>query len=210
MLEANEADIVFENGRAYVKGSPDQGKTIAEIALAASVGYSLPEGMEPFLDETTYYDPPNCTFPFGTHVAIVEVDPDTGAVELKRYIAVDDVGNQINPLIIEGQIHGGITQGIAQALYEGAVYDDNGQLISGTLMDYAIPTAAMVPHYELGSTVTPSPVNPLGVKGAGEAGTIASAQAVMNAVIDALAPFGIKHMQMPATNERVWKAIHQQ
>ncbi len=210
MLEASEADIVFENGRAYVKGSPDQGKTIAEIALAASVGYSLPEGMEPFLDETTYYDPPNCTFPFGTHVAIVEVDPDTGAVELKRYIAVDDVGNQINPLIIEGQIHGGITQGIAQALYEGAVYDDNGQLISGTLMDYAIPTAAMVPHYELGSTVTPSPVNPLGVKGAGEAGTIASAQAVMNAVIDALAPFGIKHMQMPATNERVWKAIHQQ
>ena len=208
MLEANEADIVFENGRAYVKGSPDQGKAIAEIAAQAAVAYSLPEGMEPFLDETTYYDPPNCTFPFGTHIAIVEVDPDTGMVDVQRYVAVDDCGNQINPLIVEGQLHGGITQGLAQALYEGAVYDENGQLVSGTLMDYAVPTASMVPHYELGTTVTPSPVNPMGVKGAGEAGTIASAQAVMNAVIDALSPFGIKHMQMPATPERVWQAMH--
>ncbi|GAB4214106.1 MAG: molybdopterin-dependent oxidoreductase [Roseiflexaceae bacterium] len=208
MLEANPDDIVYEDGRAYVKGSPDQGKTLAEIALQASVAYSLPEGMEPFLDETTYYDPPNCTFPFGTHIAIVEVDPETGMVDLKRYIAVDDCGPQINPLVVEGQIHGGIAQGLAQALYEGAVYDDNGQLISGSLMDYAVPTAAMLPAYETDHTVTPSPVNPMGVKGAGEAGTIASAQAVMNAIIDALSPFGVKHLQMPATPERVWKAIN--
>jgi carbon-monoxide dehydrogenase large subunit len=163
--------------------------------------------MEPFLDETTYYDPPNCTFPFGTHIAIVEVDANTGIVELKRYIGVDDCGNQINPLVIHGQIHGGIAQGIAQAMYEHGVYDENGQLVSGTLMDYAVPTAAMLPSFELDHTVTPSPVNPMGVKGAGEAGTIGSAQAVMNAVIDALSPFGVKHMQMPATAERVWRAM---
>lgn len=207
MLEANPDDIVYEDGKAFVRGSEDKAKTIGEIALQASVAYSLPEGMEPFLDETTYYDPPNCTFPFGTHIAIVEVDGDTGHVELKRYVAVDDCGPQINPLIVGGQIHGGITQGVAQALYERGVYDENGQLLSGTLMDYAIPTASMVPSYELDHTVTPSPVNPMGVKGAGEAGTIASAQAVMNAVIDALQPFGVKHMQMPATDERVWKAM---
>jgi carbon-monoxide dehydrogenase large subunit len=207
MLEANPDDIVYENGRAFVKGSPDQGKTIGEIALQAAVAYSLPEGMEAFLDETTYYDPPNCTFPFGTHIAVVEIDGDTGQVDLKRYVGCDDCGNPINPLIISGQLHGGIAQGIAQALYERGVYDENGQLLSGTLMDYAVPTAAMLPSYELDRTVTPSPVNPMGVKGAGEAGTIGSAQAVMNAVIDALAPFGVKHMQMPATPERVWKAM---
>lgn len=208
MLEANEQDMVYENGKVYVKGSPDKSKTLGEIALQASVAYDLPAGMEPFLDATTYYDPPNCTFPFGTHICIVEVDTDTGKVELKRYVAVDDVGNQINPLIVEGQIHGGIAQGLAQALYEGAVYDENGQLLSGSLMDYALPTAAMVPRYETDHTVTPSPVNPMGVKGAGEAGTIASAQAVMNAIIDALTPFGVKHLQMPATPERIWRAIH--
>jgi carbon-monoxide dehydrogenase large subunit len=207
MLEANPADMEYENGRAFVKGSPDQGKTIAEIALQASVAYSLPENTEPFLDETTYYDPPNCTFPFGTHISIVEVDGQTGHVDLKRYVAVDDVGNRINPLIIDGQLHGGIAQGVAQALYERAVYDENGQLLSGTMMDYAIPTAAMLPSYETDFTVTPSPVNPMGVKGAGEAGTIASAQCVMNAVIDALAPFGVKHLQMPATPETVWRAM---
>jgi carbon-monoxide dehydrogenase large subunit len=208
MLEANEADIDFQDGKAFVKGSPDKAKTFGEIAAAAALSYNLPDGMEPSLDETSFYDPPNCTFPFGTHISIVEVDPDTGHVDLLRYIAVDDCGNQINPLIVEGQIHGGIVQGLAQALYEGAVYNEDGQLLSGTLMDYAVPTAAMSPHIETASTVTPSPVNPLGVKGAGEAGTIASAQCVMNAVIDALAPFGVKHLQMPATPERVWQAIH--
>jgi carbon-monoxide dehydrogenase large subunit len=209
LLEANESDMDYADGKAFVKGSPEKSKALAEIAAAAAVGAagSLPPGVEPFLDETSYYDPPNCTFPFGTHISIVEVDKDTGRVDLLRYIAVDDCGNQINPLIVEGQIHGGIVQGLAQALYESAVYDENGQLLSGTLMDYAVPTAAMAPHIELDHTVTPSPVNSLGVKGAGEAGTIASAQAVMNAVIDALSPFGVKHMQMPATAERVWKAI---
>jgi carbon-monoxide dehydrogenase large subunit len=207
MLEAAPEDMVFENGRAFVKGSPDKAKTLAEIALQASLAYSLPQGTEPFLDETTYYDPPNCTFPFGTHIAIVEVDPATGKVDLKRYVGVDDVGNIINPLIVEGQLHGGIAQGVAQALYEHGFYDDEGQLLSGTMLEYAIPTAAMLPWYELEHTVTPSPVNPMGVKGAGEAGTIGSAQAVMNAVIDALSHLGVKHMQMPATPERVWRTI---
>jgi len=208
LLEANVADMVFENGKAYVKGSPEKSKSIGEIAAAAAVGASLPAGDEPFLDETSYYDPPNCVFPFGTHISIVEVDADTGHVAVKRYIAVDDCGVMINPMIVEGQIHGGIVQGLAQALYESAVYDEDGQLLSGTLMDYAVPTAAMAPHIEVAHTVTPSPVNALGVKGAGEAGTIASAQCVMNAVIDALSPFGVKHLQMPATAERVWNAIH--
>jgi carbon-monoxide dehydrogenase large subunit len=210
MLEAAEEDIVFEDGKAYVRGAPEASKTIQEIALQASVAYDLPQGMEPFLDETTYYDPPNCTFPFGTHICTVEIDPDTGKVQILRYVAVDDVGNVINPLIVDGQIHGGIAQGIAQALYEGVVYDENGQLLTGSLMDYAIPKADMVPHYELDRTVTPSPVNPMGVKGAGEAGTIASGAAVANAVVDALSHLGIRHLDMPYSAEKVWRAIHGQ
>jgi len=207
MLEAAAEDVVYENGKAYVKGSPDAAKTIQDIALQASVAYSLPEGMEPYLDETTYYDPPNCTFPFGTHICVVEVDADSGEIELKRYVGVDDVGNVVNPLIVDGQVHGGIAQGLAQALYEGAHYDENGTLITGTMSDYAIPKASMVPTYELSRTVTPSPTNPMGVKGAGEAGTIASTPAVANAVIDAVAHLGIKHIDMPLTPERVWRAI---
>jgi len=207
MLEADPADVVFEEGKAYVKGSPDRAKTIQEIALAAAVGYSLPEGMEPFLDDTAYYDPPNCTFPFGTHICIVEVDKETGKVDIKRYIAVDDVGKVINPMIVDGQLHGGIVQGVGQALWETAVYDESGQLASGTLLDYAMPRADHFPTFEMDRTETPSPVNPLGVKGAGEAGTIASAPAVVNAVMDALAPLGIKHIDMPLTPEKVWRAI---
>jgi carbon-monoxide dehydrogenase large subunit len=163
--------------------------------------------MEPFLDATSYYDPPNCTFPFGTHICVVEVDGATGQVEIKRYVAVDDVGKVINPMIVEGQVHGGIVQGVAQALWENAVYADNGQLASGTLMDYALPRASDFPHLETARTETPTPVNPLGVKGAGETGTIASAPAVVNAVMDALAPLGIRHIDMPLTAERVWKAM---
>ncbi|MDQ5854187.1 MAG: xanthine dehydrogenase family protein molybdopterin-binding subunit [Chloroflexota bacterium] len=209
MLEAAVEDIVFEDGKAYVRGAPDSAKTIQEIALQAHIAYDLPEGMEPYLDETTYYDPPNCTFPFGTHVCTVAIDPDTGVVTLLRYVAVDDVGKVINPMIVDGQLHGGIAQGLAQALYEGAVYDENGQLVTGSLMDYAIPKAHMVPTYELARTETPSPVNPLGVKGAGEAGTIASGTAVANAVIDALSHLGIRHLDMPYTAERVWRSINQ-
>jgi carbon-monoxide dehydrogenase large subunit len=208
MLEADVDDVVYEDGKVYVKGSPDQAKTIQEIAGAAALGYDLPQGVEPFLDDTAYYDPPNCTFPFGTHIAIVEVDPETYQVDLKRYIAVDDVGMVINPMMVEGQIHGGVAQGVAQALWEQAVYDENGQLLSGTLMDYAIPKAHFLPNLELDRTETPTPVNPLGVKGAGETGSIASTPAVVNAVMDALSPLGIKHLDMPLTPERLWRAIH--
>jgi carbon-monoxide dehydrogenase large subunit len=208
ILEAAEDDITFENGVFSVKGSPESSKTIQEVALAAHVGYDLPEGMEPFLDETTYYDPPNCTFPFGTHVCVVEVDTETGGIDMLRYLAVDDVGNVVNPLIVDGQIHGGIAQGLAQAMFEGAVYDDDGQLLTGTLSDYAIPKASQLPWYELDRTVTPTNVNPMGVKGAGEAGTIASTPAVANAVNDAVSHLISGEVAMPFTPERVWRAIN--
>jgi carbon-monoxide dehydrogenase large subunit len=207
MLEAAPEDMAYEDGKAFVKGSPDKAKTIQELAAAAALAYSLPAGMEPFLDDVTYYDPPECTYPFGTHICVVEVDKDTGEVKLLRYLSVDDVGKKINPLIVDGQIHGGIAQGVAQALWEGAVYDENGQLTSGSMMDYAVPKAGFFPKFELGSTETPSPTNPLGVKGVGETGTIASTPAVVNAVMDALSPLGIKHLDMPLTPEKVWRAI---
>lgn len=209
LLEVGEEDIEFSDGTAVVKGSPDRSMAFGELAAAAATGFNLPEGMEPFLDETSYYDPDNCTFPFGTHIAVVEVDGDTGQVELKRYVAVDDVGNVINPLIVDGQVQGGIVQGIGQALWEGAVYDDDGQLLTGSLMDYAIPRASAVPMLELDRTTTPSPVNELGAKGAGEAGTIASTPAIVNAVIDALSPLGIKHIDMPLSAPRVWAAMQE-
>jgi len=207
MLEADIEDVEFEDGRAYVKGAPDTAKTIQEIAGAAALAYDLPEGEEAFLDDTTYYDPPNCTFPFGTHIAVVEVDAETGQVTLKRYVAVDDVGKVINPLIVDGQVHGGIAQGVAQAMWETAEYDDQGQLITSSLMDYAIPKASFFPAFEVERTETPTDVNPLGVKGAGETGTIASTPTIVNAVTDALSPLGIRHIDMPLTPERVWRAI---
>lgn len=207
MLEVGEEDIEISDGVARVKGAPDRSKTIQEIALAAAVPASLPLGVEPFLDETSYYDPPNCTFPFGTHIAVVEIDDASGKVELIRYVAVDDVGNIVNPLIVAGQLHGGIVQGIGQALCEGAVYDDDGQLLTGTLMEYAIPHADNFPMFELDHTVTPTTVNELGVKGAGEAGTIASTPALVNAVVDALSPLGVRHVDMPLTAPRVWATI---
>lgn len=207
LLEASPDDMTFEGGKAFVKGSPDKGKTIQELAGAAALAYSLPAGMEPFLDDVTYYDPPECTYPFGTHICVVEVDRDTGQVNLLRYLAVDDVGKRINPMIVEGQIHGGIVQGVGQALWEGAVYDENAQLLSGSMMDYAVPKASYLPGIELDSTETPSPTNPMGVKGVGETGTIASTPAVVNAVMDALSPLGIKHLDMPLTPEKVWRAM---
>ena len=209
MLEADAEDVVFEDGRAFVKGSAETGKTIQEIAGAAALGYDLPDGEEPFLDDTTYYDPPNCTFPFGTHVAVIEVDGETGEVALKRYVAVDDVGVVINPMIVDGQVHGGIAQGIAQALWEQGIYDENGQLATSSLMDYAVPKAGFFPPFEIDRTETPTDVNPLGVKGAGETGTIASTPAVVNAVMDALAPLGIRHLDMPLTPERLWRAMRE-
>jgi carbon-monoxide dehydrogenase large subunit len=209
MLETSVDDVEYGEGKVSVKGSPETAKTIQEIAAAAALGYDLPEGDEPFLDDTAYYDPPNCTFPFGTHAAVVEVDGETGEVTLRRYVAVDDVGRVINPMIVDGQVHGGIAQGVAQALWEHGVYDSDGQLLTSSLMDYAIPRAAFFPPLEVDRTETPTDVNPLGVKGAGETGTIASTPAVVNAVVDALAPLGITHIDMPLTPERVWRAIDQ-
>jgi carbon-monoxide dehydrogenase large subunit len=209
MLEVREEDVTFEAGRFYVKEAPEKQKTIQEVAFAAYAAGAneLPPGLEPGLEATVFYDPPNFTFPFGTHVAVVEVDPETGAVEVLKYVAVDDCGNQINPMIVEGQIHGGIAQGLAQALYEWAVYDENGNLLTSTLNDYLVPTACEVPDIVNDHTVTPSPHNPLGVKGIGEAGTIASTPAVVNAVIDALAHLGVKHIDIPLWPERVLRAI---
>ena len=207
LIEAADADMVYEEGRMFVRGAPAQGKTFQEIALAAHMASSLPEGMEPGLEALSYFDPKNFTWPFGTHVCIVEVDPDTGEVKVLRYIAVDDVGNVINPMIVDGMVHGGITQGIGQALQEEAVYDDGGQLLTGSMMDYAVPAADVLPSFELERTVTPSTTNPLGIKGAGETGTIASSPAVVNAVVDALAHLGVKHIDMPLKPERVWRAI---
>jgi carbon-monoxide dehydrogenase large subunit len=208
VLEAAVEDIDYADGRFFVKGSPGSAKTIQDIALLAHVAWNLPPGMEAGLEASSFYDPPNFTFPFGTHVAVVEVHPETGAVELKRYVAVDDCGPQINPMIVEGQVHGGVVQGMGQALWEEAVYDESGQLITGTLMDYAIPRADVLPDIEVLSTVTPSPHHPLGVKGIGEAGTIASTCTVYNAVIDALRPLGVEALPMPMTPERVWQAVH--
>jgi aerobic carbon-monoxide dehydrogenase large subunit len=210
LLEAATEDIDYASGRFFVKGSPDQFKTIQDIALMANVAWNMPAGMEAGLEATSFYDPPNFTFPFGAHVAVVEVDSDTGHVVLKRYVAVDDCGPQINPVIVEGQVHGGVVQGIGQALWEECVYDENGQLLTGSLTDYAIPRADLLPDIEVLSTVTPSPHHPLGVKGIGEAGTIASTVTVYNAVIDALEPFGVRGLQMPLTPERIWRAIHAQ
>jgi carbon-monoxide dehydrogenase large subunit len=207
MIEASEDDLEFEGGRFSVTGSPDQNVTIQDVAAAAFAGTNLPEDMEPGLTADTFYDPPNFVFPFGTHVAVVEVDEETGAVELLDYAAVDDCGIQVNPMIVEGQLHGGIVQGAAQALWEEAIYDDDGNLRNPSLVDYCVPTAAEVPSFKLDHTVTPSPTNALGVKGIGEAGTIVSTPTVINAIVDALAPLGITDMPMPATPERVWAAI---
>jgi aerobic carbon-monoxide dehydrogenase large subunit len=206
-IEASEEDLEFVDGKFRVKGAPGRSMSLAEVAFEAFKAHNLPELIEPSLEASVAYDPPNFTFPFGTHVAVVETEEDTGRVRLLRYAAVDDCGNQINPLIVEGQVHGGVVQGVAQALFEEAVYDDNGQLLTSTLTDYLVPSAAELPGIDTESTVTPSPTNPMGVKGVGEAGTIASTPAVMNAVVDALAPFGITELDMPASPQRVWAAI---
>jgi carbon-monoxide dehydrogenase large subunit len=207
-FEAAEEDIVFDQGKFYVKGSPDNAKPIQEMAFAA-YGAGLPEGMEQGLEAISYFDPPNFVWPFGAHICVVEVDPDTGAVDMKKYVAVDDCGNVINPMIVEGQLHGGIAQGIAQALFEEVVYAEDGTLLTGTLLDYAIPTANEMPPLTLGSTVTPSPSNELGVKGIGEAGTIAASAAVINAIVDALSPLGVRHVDMPASPNRLWAQLQQ-
>jgi carbon-monoxide dehydrogenase large subunit len=207
LLEAAEGDVLFEGGKFSVRGSPDRSKAWGEVVLMAYLAHNLPQGTEPGLEATSFYDPANFTFPFGAHVAVVEADPATGQVKILRYVAVDDVGKVINPMIVEGMVHGGITHGIGQALWEWGAYDDNGQLLAATMLEYALPKADQLPMYETDRTVTPSPVNPLGVKGAGETGTIASTPAIANAVMDALAPFGVTHIDLPLTPARVWAAV---
>jgi carbon-monoxide dehydrogenase large subunit len=209
LLEAAAEDVVFDQGRFAVRGAPGRAVTLAEVAAAAYAGKTLPAGMEPGLEATTVWDPPNFTFPSGTHVAVVEVDADSGAVRLLRLVGVDDCGRVINPLLVEGQIQGGLAQGIGQALWEQMTYDASGQCLTGSLMDYAIAKSDMLPFFELDRIETPSPINPLGVKGCGEAGAIGSTPAIVNAVIDALAPFGVTHLDMPLTPTRVWEAIRQ-
>ena len=209
LLEADAADIEYDDGKFFVKGSPDEHKTIQDIALMANVAWDMPEGMEPGLEASAFYDPPNFTFPFGTHIAVVELDRTTGHIELKKYVAVDDCGVQINPMIVEGQVHGGVVQGTGPVLWEGAVYDEDGQLLTGSLLDYAMPRADNFPDIEVLSTTTASPHHPLGVKGIGEAGTIASTAAVYNAAMDVLRPLGVNTIDMPLTPAKVWQAIKQ-
>jgi len=207
LLEAAVEDIDYADGKFFVKGSPSKFKTIQDVALMANVAWNYPKGLEPGLEASAFFDPPNFVYPFGAHIAVVRVDVETGEIKLERYVAVDDCGKVINPMIVEGQIHGGIVQGVGQALWEGAVYDESGQLLSGSMMDYALPKADAFPRFELGMTETPTSVNPLGVKGIGETGTIASTPAVYNAVLDAVAPLGVERIDMPLTPERVWRAI---
>jgi carbon-monoxide dehydrogenase large subunit len=207
-LEANADDIEFASGKFTVKGT-DKSVGFGDVALTAYVPHVYPKDLEPGLDFSSFYDPANFTYPFGCHIAVIEVDKQTGKVDLKRFIAVDDVGNVINPMIVEGQIHGGVVQGIGQALFEGAIYDDNGQLTNASYMDYCLPRAEDLPMIETAGQVTPCPHNPLGVKGAGEAGAIGATPAVVNAVIDALWSGGhkVKDIRMPLTSERVWRAM---
>lgn len=209
MLEASEADIELKDGRLTVAGT-DRSLSFGEIALQAYVPHNFPhEELEPGLDEQAFYDPKNFTFPAGCHVCEVEIDPETGVTEIVRFAAADDFGNVVNPMIVEGQVHGGIVQGVGQALLERCVYDERGQLVTGSYMDYCMPRASDVPSFEVLTQSTPCPHNPLGVKGCGEAGAIAAPPAVMNAIINALAPLGVRHLDMPATPEKVWKAIRE-
>jgi carbon-monoxide dehydrogenase large subunit len=207
MLECSEADLEFVHGKFTIKGS-NRGVTIQEVALATFTSHNLPEGMEPSLDSDYTFDPENFSFPHGTHLCAAEVDTETGWVTIRRYVCVDDVGRVVNPLIVEGQIHGGLAQGIAQALFEEATYDEGGTLISGTLADYLVPSAADLPSFITDRTETPATSNPLGVKGVGEAGTIASTPAVVNAVLDAVRHLGVTDIDMPCTPQRVWRAVH--
>jgi carbon-monoxide dehydrogenase large subunit len=207
-LEAAEADLEFTGGTFSVRGSPDRNLTLAAVGFEAFTAHNLPDGMEPTLEASSHFDPPNFTFPFGTHVCVVEVDTETGKVEVVKYVAVDDCGNQVNPLIVEGQVHGGILQGAAQALFEEAVYDEAGNLVTSSLTDYLVPSAAEFPSIVTDRTITPSPTNPMGVKGIGEAGTIAATPAVINAIVDALSHFGVTDVAMPASPQRVWEAIN--
>jgi carbon-monoxide dehydrogenase large subunit len=208
LLEASEEDLEFAGGSFSVRGTPGTGLSIQEIALATFASHNFPEGMEPSIDAEATFDPVNFSFPHGTHICAMEVDTETGMVKIRKYACVDDVGTVVNPLIVEGQVHGGLAQGIAQALYEEAVYDDDGNLTTGTFVDYLVPAASDLPHFDTGNTVHEAPGNPIGAKGVGEAGCIASTPAVVNAALDAVRHLGVSDILMPLTPERVWRAIH--
>src|SRR5581483_5747191 len=207
LLETLDDHVVLENGKFKAPGVSTREIPWGELAAEAYIAKNLPMGLEPGLEASSFYEPQNFTFPFGTHICAVDIDRDTGDVKITKYVAVDDCGNQINPLLIEGQVQGGIAQSIGQALMEQTVYDEHGQLLTGEFMDYAMPRATDIPQYILGSTITPSPVNPLGVKGVGEAGTIGATPAIANAVLDALQPLGVVNLDLPLTPEKVWRAV---
>ncbi|MBX6724326.1 MAG: molybdopterin-dependent oxidoreductase, partial [Dactylosporangium sp.] len=207
-LEVAPDDLEWEHGRWQVAGDPDRGKTIAELALLAHSNLELPEGVEGHLDATCVYNPPNLTYPFGAYICVVDVDPGTGVVKVCRFIAVDDCGVRINPMIVEGQIHGGLADGVGMALMQVMAFDQDGNHLGASFMDYLLPTALECPSWELGETVTPSPHHPIGAKGVGESATVGSPAAVVNAVIDALRPYGVRHVDMPLTPANVWSAIH--
>jgi carbon-monoxide dehydrogenase large subunit len=207
LLEVSEDDLVWEPGKFSVKGAPQKSKTIQEIAFAAYTNH--PQGMEAGLEATSYYDPPNLTFPFGSYICVVDIDRGTGEVKIRRFVAIDDCGNIINPMIVQGQIHGGLTMGMAPALYEEISYDDNGNIQGGSFMDYLVPTAVETPNWETGHTVTPSPHHPFGAKGVGESATVGAPPAIVNAVVDALAHLGVRHIDIPITPEKVWRILKQ-
>ncbi len=209
LLEASAEDMVFVDGGAHVAGSPDKSVDWAAIAKAAYQSHTSPDDVDGGLEAHTSFSPGNATWPFGTHLALVEVDPDTGNVEILEYHGVDDCGEVINPMIVNGQLHGGIAQGIGQAMFEEAIYDADGNMLTGSLLDYPLPTAADLPSFDLSRTVTPTPINPMGVKGIGEAGTIGSAHTIVNAVVDALTPMGVKHIDMPVRPKKVWQAMQE-
>jgi carbon-monoxide dehydrogenase large subunit len=207
LLEASVDDLEFSAGRFTVKGT-DQGTGITDVALATFASHNYPDDLEPGIDAEATYDPVNFSFPHGTHLCAMEIDTETGRATMRKYVCCDDIGNIINPLIVSGQVHGGLVQGIAQALWEEAVYDDAGTLVSGSFVDYLLPTSADTISFELDHTTSPSTTNTLGTKGVGEAGTIASTPAVVNAVIDAIRHLGVEDIQMPCTPERIWRALH--
>ncbi|HIA84916.1 MAG TPA: carbon-monoxide dehydrogenase large subunit [Candidatus Marinimicrobia bacterium] len=208
LLEAAEEDLEWEVGKFSVKGVPDKSVTIQDIAFAAYTNH--PQGLEAGLEATHYYDPPNMTYPFGSYIAVVDIDSGTGEVKVRRFLAVDDCGNIINPMIVEGQIHGGLTMGLAPSLFEEISYDDEGNITGGSFMEYLVPTAVETPNWETDKTVTPSPHHPLGAKGVGESATVGAPPAIVNAVVDALSHLGVRHMEIPLTPEKVWRAIHKQ
>ncbi|HYN18600.1 MAG TPA: molybdopterin cofactor-binding domain-containing protein, partial [Actinomycetes bacterium] len=208
-LEVAEEDLEWKDGKFQVTGAPDRAKTIPELAFSAWTAHALPAEVEPGLEATAVFDPPNFTFPSGAHICVVEVDPETGSTRIDKYVAVDDCGTVINPMIVDGQVMGGVAQGIAEALYEEALYDENGTLLTGNMSTYRIPSAAELPGFTLDRTVTPSSSNPMGVKGIGEAGTIAAPPAVLNAVADALRSVGVDFIDKPASAENVWRVVQE-